>query len=540
MKIKLHTPIAISEVGHRARQEDSMCPMLDELSSTNRVFVVCDGLGGHEHGDVASATVAHALHEKMNTAIAKDKVRGYDVTEAVKYAHSKLHETALRFGSTSKPMGTTMAMLVFASNGVIAAHIGDSRIYHIRCGAKHVLYRSRDHSLVNDLFLAGKLTRDEAESSPKKNMLTRAMLPPPFREQTADMAFITRIEAGDYFLLCSDGVSGALTDDKLLEVLNDSSKGNAEKMATIQMLAQTCDDNRTAILLQVESVDHESDEKLLNDNEMLMCDKMVFEPVMPRAEASSASKPSPKPKPKTQPAQPKSDSGATPVAPVIPPVPVEEQSPAQDIQDVDENDIEHIEEIPPVPDDEDNPEQSSDDEKEVTFAIKKLTLKRMLWIGIAALLLIAACCLLLFLPKSKTPDVKKSTKDSLPDPDVTIDSVIPEVPTDTFDVGTDVPVPPVGAPSIDYPTGSGVSVPSSTSHYNYDEYENYDNGENSGGSVETPENTPATNPEPAPAARPDVPRPAAQQSVPRPEGSSNRNVSVPPPPRRPARPVETP
>ena len=90
-----------------------MCPMLDELSSTNRVFVVCDGLGGHEHGDVASATVAHALHEKMNTAIAKGNVRGYDVTEAVKYAHSKLHETALRFGSTSKPMGTTMAMLVF-------------------------------------------------------------------------------------------------------------------------------------------------------------------------------------------------------------------------------------------------------------------------------------------------------------------------------------------------------------------------------------------------------------------------------------------
>ena len=538
MKINLHTPIAISEVGHRARQEDSMCPMLDELSSTSRVFVVCDGLGGHEHGDVASATVAHALHEKMNKAIAEGKVRGYDVTEAVKYAHSKLHETALRFGASSKPMGTTMAMLVFADNGVIAAHIGDSRIYHIRCGAKHVIYRSRDHSLVNDLFLAGKLTRDEAESSPKKNMLTRAMLPPPFREQTADMAFITRIEAGDYFLLCSDGVSGALTDEKLLEVLNDSSKGNAEKMAAIQMLAQASDDNRTAILLQVESVAHEPDEKLLNDNEMLMCDKMVFEPVMPLAETPAAPKPSPKPKAK--PAQPKSDSGATPVAPVIPPVPVEEQQPEQDIQDVDEDDIEHIEEIPPVPEVGDNPEQSSEDEKEVTFAVKKLTLKRMLWIGIAALLLIAACCLLLFLPKSKTADVKKGTKDSLPDPDVTIDSVIPEVPTDTFDVGTDVPVPPVGAPSIDYPTGSGVNVPSSTSHYNYDEYENYDNGENSGGSVETPENPPATNPEPAPAARPDVPRPAAQQSVPQPEGSSNRGRSVPPPPRRPARPVETP
>ena len=466
MKISLYTPIAISEIGRRGRQEDTLCPTLGELNASGRVFVVCDGLGGHDHGDVASATVANALYEKMNEALSDGIIRGRDITEAVKFAHARLNETAQRFGTTSKPMGTTMAMIVFGDNGVVAAHIGDSRIYHISKAEDKVLYRSRDHSLVNDLFQAGKLTRSEAEASPKKSMLTRAMLPAPFQEQSADVAFITNVEPGDYFFLCSDGVSGEIDDEKLLNVLCDDSKSNDDKMAQIQMLAQGGADNRTALLLQVESVHHELDEKLLNDNEKFMCDKMVFEAALPMAAAAAASAATP-----AEP-QPLAEGGIE-----LPPIPQEETT------DVDESiEVEVLDDdVPPIID------ETPIEEKDNRNATAKLwdnkdKRKKLLWLALAALLL-AIGIIFLFISKKPTPAPAKKAvvNDTLSDPDVTIDTILPEVPTDTaFDTGSAVAVPPApGPPAANYPS-SPVSVPSSDSwgsgsYNNYYEAEDNDN-----------------------------------------------------------------
>lgn len=448
MKISLYTPIAISEIGRRGRQEDTLCPTLGELNASGRVFVVCDGLGGHDHGDVASATVANALYEKMNEALSDGIIRGRDITEAVKFAHARLNETAQRFGTTSKPMGTTMAMIVFGDNGVVAAHIGDSRIYHISKAEDKVLYRSRDHSLVNDLFQAGKLTRSEAEASPKKSMLTRAMLPAPFQEQSADVAFITNVEPGDYFFLCSDGVSGEIDDEKLLNVLCDDSKSNDDKMAQIQMLAQGGADNRTALLLQVESVHHELDDKLLNDNEKFMCDKMVFEAALPMAAAAAAP---------TEP-QPIAEGGIE-----LPPIPQEE---ATNVDDVDESiEVEVLDDdVPPIID-ETPIEESNNSNATPKLWDNKDKRKKLLWLALAALLL-AIGIIFLFISKKPTPAPAKKAvvNDTLSDPDVTIDTILPEVPTDTaFDTGSAVAVPPApGPPAANYPS-SPVSVPSSDS-----------------------------------------------------------------------------
>ena len=465
MKISLYTPIAISEIGRRGRQEDTLCPTLGELNASGRVFVVCDGLGGHDHGDVASATVANALYEKMNEALSDGIIRGRDITEAVKFAHARLNETAQRFGTTSKPMGTTMAMIVFGDNGVVAAHIGDSRIYHISKAEGKVLYRSRDHSLVNDLFQAGKLTRSEAEASPKKSMLTRAMLPAPFQEQSADVAFITNVEPGDYFFLCSDGVSGEIDDEKLLNVLCDDSKSNDDKMAQIQMLAQGGADNRTALLLQVESVHHELDEKLLNDNEKFMCDKMVFEAALPMAAAAAAP---------TEP-QPLAEGGIE-----LPPIPQEE---ATNVDDVDESiEVEVLDDdVPPIID-EASVEESNNRNATPKLWDNKDKRKKLLWLALAALLL-AIGIIFLFISKKPTPAPAKKAvvNDTLSDPDVTIDTILPEVPTDTaFDTGSAVAVPPApGPPAANYPS-SPVSVPSSDSwgsgsYNNYYEAEDNDN-----------------------------------------------------------------
>ncbi len=552
MKISLYSPIGISEIGHRPRQEDALCPSIETMSASDRVFVVCDGLGGHEHGDVASATVAHALYEKMTEAMSDGSIHGSDVTHAVKHAYEQLNDASRRFQPSAKPMGTTMAMLALGNNGVIAAHIGDSRIYHIRPYEKHVLYRSRDHSLVSDLFLAGKLTRSEAEASPKKSMLTRAMLPLPHREQVADVAFITNVEPGDYFLLCSDGVTATVTDEKLLEIFNDNSKGPAEKIATLQMLIQSSDDNRTAILLQVESVYHEADEVLLGDNEQQMCDKMVHEAVMPLAAtatgmgAAAAATDS------------HASSHATPQA-AVPPVPSsspEEATIEPAEVTLDEGvEVEVADEgLPPMPDEEVATGDNGSNRLSTMWADKP-TRQRLIGIAIATLVLVAGILAFFLMGSNGKTPAKKPVKDSLPDPDVTIDSIIPDLsePVDSFDTGSAVAVPPAPAPpAADYPTGGSVSVGGSDYYYDGRVYEP-DNDPNwsSGGDNQddTPQGPAAdqspTKPQPQQQAQPSQP----QRQYPRglggaylqerdknngqsaPVGASNRNVAVPPPSR---------
>ena len=532
MKIKIDSPIGIYELGRRAKQEDAMCPQLNELNDSNRVIVVCDGLGGHEHGDVASATVAHAIHEHITAAMNDGAIRGIDVVNAVKHAYNKLNETSARFGATTKPMGTTMTLLAIGNNGVAAAHIGDSRIYHVRPG-EGILYRSRDHSLVNDLFVAGRLTRAEAEASPKKSILTRAMLPSPFKPMNADIAFITNVKAGDYFILCTDGVCGEISDKKLLKILNDNAKGNAEKMAAIQLLIQNGADNRTAVLLRVKSVEHEPDEVLLNANERNMCDRMVH--VATTSVAATVAN--------TQPAAPVVEQPQVENA-EVPPIPTKENEPLANAIDQQE---ENINNIPPVP----TQENVATDIGNATVTAKKDSFKRALWLALAALLLVGGILSFVLLKKPSTAVVEKPAADSLPDPDVTIDTILPEVPVDTFDIGSNVPVTPAPVPSIseaNFPTGSNVSVPKAP-RYNgekapYDPYEGVDNfgSDEPYRDVEpikeaAPAPTPQQQQQPTASTPPPPPARKNNQQI----GASNRGTAVPPPPsKRQSQPIYTP
>ena len=263
MRIRLHNPLGIYEIGKRQKQEDAIYPQLEQLSASSRVFVVCDGLGGLDNGEVASAAVASAMGKWVDEYLATgQQLTREKVSEAVLNAQHALEAVASGFDS-EKSMGTTLTMLAFTSNGVVAAHIGDSRIYHLRPSTGQVMYRSRDHSLVNDLFLMGRLTRAEAEASPKRNILTRAMIPG--RPVRADIVFIADIKPGDYFIVCSDGVCGEISDKQLMAILADESKTNSQKLAYLQMKIQGGADNRSAFLLQVDAVEkEEGDEPLVS------------------------------------------------------------------------------------------------------------------------------------------------------------------------------------------------------------------------------------------------------------------------------------
>lgn len=146
MKFDIFSPVALSEKGQRDNQEDNIFPALGSITSNDRLFLVCDGMGGHEKGEVASAAVSNAVSKWINDNISSDGMLDDEiVVEAIKYARKQLDE--LDDGSVRK-MGTTLTMVCLHNGGVTMGHIGDSRIYHIRPSQRRVLYKTIDRKSV--------------------------------------------------------------------------------------------------------------------------------------------------------------------------------------------------------------------------------------------------------------------------------------------------------------------------------------------------------------------------------------------------------
>lgn len=252
MKITIGQPLAFSEIGKKDNQEDFLYPNPTGVTTSQRFFILCDGMGGHEHGEVASQTVAESMGEylyKENKAV----VTPDDFNKALSYAYDCLDEKDT--DDRGKKMGTTMTCVVLHDDGVLVAHIGDSRVYHIspKTGVRHV---TSDHSLVNDLLKAGELTEEEAKNYPHKNIITRAMQPNQERRTKAEISLITDLESGDYLFLCCDGVLEQLTNERLCEILADCKMTDADKLAAIKA---ECDgktrDNYTCWLIPIDKVE---------------------------------------------------------------------------------------------------------------------------------------------------------------------------------------------------------------------------------------------------------------------------------------------
>lgn len=263
MRIQLYHPQAIHQLGKRANQEDTIYPTLGDATSSDRLFIVCDGMGGHEHGEVASGTFATALADYFKTHVNHEIALDDDqLAAAIDFAYRKLD---LQDDGNLKKMGTTLTLLYFHRGGVTAAHIGDSRIYHVRPG-QGLLYVSRDHSLVYDLFQSGEISFDEMATSPQKNVITRAVQPGLENRVKPDIIHITDVRQGDYFYLCSDGMLEQMSDEELAQLL--SAKGSDEKKCQ-QLIAATADnsDNHSAYIIRVEQVEREESDFAITTNE---------------------------------------------------------------------------------------------------------------------------------------------------------------------------------------------------------------------------------------------------------------------------------
>lgn len=275
MEITIRQPLTFSEIGRKDNQEDNVYPSGKDLTKDNRFFVLCDGMGGHDNGELASDTVCHALGNYFETNVPNDGIITADYfKEALAYAYDELDK---QDNGAVKKMGTTMTCLYLHKKGYLVAHIGDSRIYHVRPsntdlanGRLGIIYQSSDHSLVNDLLKAGELTEEEAINFPQKNIITRAMQPNLERRYKADVFSFSDIQSGDYFFLCSDGVLEQLTNERLCEILSDNSTTDEEKLEAIrQVCYDKTKDNFTCYLIPIDKVVSE-DESDTHDDELIV------------------------------------------------------------------------------------------------------------------------------------------------------------------------------------------------------------------------------------------------------------------------------
>lgn len=222
---------ALSDIGlHRQTNEDSfvVAPPL---------FVVCDGMGGAEAGEVASALAARTLAARF--------AAGDALVAAAQAANQAVFARAIERVEESG-MGTTLTAVFVDSARGRFVHVGDSRAYRLRDGGLELL--SDDHSLVGEMVREGKLTRDEAAVHPHRSILSRAL----GTEAEVEVdEFTADLHAGDVLLLCSDGLSGEVPDDALRDLLAADDPAEAARDLIAAARDAGGHDNITAVVIRL-------------------------------------------------------------------------------------------------------------------------------------------------------------------------------------------------------------------------------------------------------------------------------------------------
>lgn len=227
--------------GPRPNQEDFI---ISSGGVDDRIFVLCDGMGGHGHGEVASKTIAEAVYSYLKELQAKEYTPE-NLQDAVDYASDLLAKNNIY--DDDKPMGTTLVVLAINRMSILVGHIGDSRCYQFDKDA-NLCFRSKDHSKVQEAIDAEILTEEEAWNHPRKNILTRCIMAG--RDVAKIDVDVIEVNDGDVFLMCTDGVTDALRDKQIQSVLVERSLDEVS-----EIIASECElksrDNYSAILLSL-------------------------------------------------------------------------------------------------------------------------------------------------------------------------------------------------------------------------------------------------------------------------------------------------
>jgi serine/threonine protein phosphatase PrpC len=232
---------AVSHVGKiRANNQDSGY-------AGSYLFVVADGMGGHAGGDVASAIAVRRITE-VDQKYTSAHDAAFALQSALIAANALLAETVFEHNELTG-MGTTVSGIVRVDNQIAMAHIGDSRIYRYRGGKLEQI--STDHTFVQRLVDSGRITPEEAAVHPRRSVLMRVLGDVDAAPDIDTEVFETA--PGDRWLICSDGLSSYVTDDKMEHVLSTvpGAQDAAERLVK-ESLDQGAPDNVTVVLLDID------------------------------------------------------------------------------------------------------------------------------------------------------------------------------------------------------------------------------------------------------------------------------------------------
>lgn len=217
----------------------------DSLFARSPVFVVADGMGGAQAGEVASRIAVEAFEPGLPAGGSGEE----RLAAVARLANQRIHDLATDDAARTG-MGTTLTAALVDAGGVSLAHVGDSRAYRLRDGGLERL--TNDHSLVGELVRRGKLTEAEAEEHPQKSVITRAL----GVEAGVEVDTITvPARAGDVFLLCSDGLTSMIGDDLVGEILHTSKTlSEAGHRLVDEANAHGGRDNITVVIFRLEDL----------------------------------------------------------------------------------------------------------------------------------------------------------------------------------------------------------------------------------------------------------------------------------------------
>ncbi len=194
------------------RDNNEDCYLIDESLG---LYLVCDGMGGHEAGEVAAQEASQAVQSYLNDAVGRlaELAENHNieaiqdlVVEAIQHASRIVHEDGERYGD--RRGGTTLTLLLVVDDRAIIASVGDSRAYH--CRRNKATQLTTDHTLANEMLILGEFTAEEARASPFNHYLTRVV---GYEPRVQVDTLVAHLVAGDVFLLCTDGLTNYFESD---------------------------------------------------------------------------------------------------------------------------------------------------------------------------------------------------------------------------------------------------------------------------------------------------------------------------------------
>ena len=214
----------------RTMNQDFVFASASPVGNLPNLFVVADGMGGHNAGDFASRYGVSVLVESVKRDTNFNPVR--IIRHGIEAANSQIFEQAKR-DISMEGMGTTMVVATVVGNYAYVANVGDSRLYLINQG---IVQLTKDHSLVEEMVRLGGIKPEEAKHHPDKNIITRAI----GAKDSVEVDFYEhRLKKGDIILMCTDGLSNMVEDEELFHIV----QGGRDIVESAQSLVETAKEN---------------------------------------------------------------------------------------------------------------------------------------------------------------------------------------------------------------------------------------------------------------------------------------------------------